>query len=158
MIGGLQYYTGQAFDIPAITKMAHEAGCFVGFDLAHAVGNLDLHLHEWNCDFAVWCTYKYLNCGPGSIGGCFIHERNCSIEVDKKGRQRLCGWWGHRLEDRFRMEPHFIPCNGAYGFRLSNPPVLLISCLRASLDLFDEAGMDRLRRKSKLQTAYLQVE
>ena len=157
MLSGVQYYSGQAFDIEKITSIAHAAGCNVGFDLAHAVGNVCLQLHDWRVDFAVWCTYKYLNCGPGSIGGCFIHETHTNVEIDPKGRPRLCGWWGHRLEDRFKMEPQFIPCSGVYGYRLSNPPVLLVACLRASLDLFDEAGMDRLREKSKLLTAYLQA-
>ena len=157
MLCGVQYYTGQVFDIHKITSIAHDAGCYVGFDLAHAVGNICLNLHDWGVDFAVWCSYKYLNCGPGSIGGCFVHEKHTNIETDPKGRPRLCGWWGHRLEDRFKMEPQFIPCNGVYGYRLSNPPVLLVACLRASLDLFDAAGMKKLREKSKLLTAYLQV-
>lgn len=136
LFSGVQYYTGQLFDMPTITKLGHDHGCVVGFDLAHAVGNVPLQLHEWGCDFACWCTYKYLNCGPGSIGGCFVHEA-----MTKPGEfgppNRLSGWWGHRLEDRFMMAPEFIPCEGAYGFRLSNPSVLLVTCVRTSLDLFD---------------------
>lgn len=111
-------------------------GCRVGFDLAHAVGNIPLSLHESNCDFACWCTYKYLNCGPGSIGGCFVHEKNfLGSNPDIKS---FAGWWGHRISDRFDMMPAFCPSDDAYGYRLSNPPVLLIACVRASLDLFDK--------------------
>ena len=126
--------------MPAITEAGHRHGCMVGFDLAHAVGNVPLKLHDWGCDFACWCSYKYLNCGPGSIGGCFVHENLTGVtseEGQAAYRNRLSGWWGHRLEDRFMMAPQFIPEPGAYGFRLSNPSVLLITCMRTSLDLFD---------------------
>jgi kynureninase len=160
LLSGVQYYTGQLFDMGRITTAAKAKGCKVGFDLAHAVGNVPLQLHDWGCDFACWCTYKYMNCGPGSIGGCFIHECHSKkepaqnalssqnlIEGEKPHFQqevvdppRFAGWWGHRLKDRFLMEPQFIPCEGAYGFRLSNPPVLLIAGARASLDLFDKVS------------------
>jgi kynureninase len=160
MFCGLHYYTGQFFDMAKIAEVGHEQGCLVGFDLAHAVGNVPLQLHDWDADFACWCSYKYLNCGPGSIGGCFVHERHTTVEKDEAGnlvfRNRLSGWWGHRLEDRFLMAPDFIPNPGAYGFRLSNPSTLLIACVRTSLDLFDAAGMNRLRAKSVLLTGYLE--
>ena len=133
----------------------------VGFDLAHAIGNIPLYLHDWECDFACWCSYKYLNSGPGAIAGCFIHDKYSGINILQSGNNtnstvtdnnimtedthmipRLAGWWGHRLEDRFLMASEFKPCHGAYGFRLSNPSVLLIACLRASLDLFDEVNLN----------------
>ncbi len=139
----MQYYSGQLFDIPLITEIGHQHGCIVGFDLAHAVGNVPMYLHKWNVDFACWCSYKYLNCGPGSIGGCFVHDNHTKVEsVEGKPQHmnRLSGWWGHRLQDRFLMAPDFIPCEGAYGFRLSNPSVLLITCVRTSLDLFDQVN------------------
>lgn len=168
LFSGVQYYTGQLFDIEKITKIAHSFGCVVGFDLAHAVGNVPLLLHDWGVDFACWCSYKYLNAGPGAIAGCFVHERHMTAREDiisdletkgDDGRaigKGLAGWWGHRLEDRFQMGTEFHPCEGAYRYRLSNPPVLMVACLRASLDLFDEAGMDRLRAKSIQLTAYLE--
>jgi kynureninase len=142
LIGGVQYHSGQFFDLGRIATSAKRAGCIVGFDLAHAVGNVQLQLHDWQCDFAVWCSYKYLNCGPGSIGGCFVHQKHSpsGAEDEDSGRIRLAGWWGHRIEDRFQMKTDFIPCAGAYGFRLSNPPVLLVACVRASLDLFDKVS------------------
>jgi kynureninase len=151
MFSGVQYYTGQLFDMQRITAAAQAQGCKVGWDLAHAVGNVPLRLHDWGCDFACWCTYKYMNCGPGSIGGCFVHERHGNSgarpEVQNQARDgtivapeplRMAGWWGHRRDDRFAMEPQFIPAEGVNGFRLSNPPVLLMSCVRASLDLYDK--------------------
>eukprot|EP01038_Epipyxis_sp_PR26KG_P005695 gene5695-7861_t len=169
LLSGVQYYTGQLFDMEKICKIGKEMGCMVGFDLAHAVGNVPLYLHDWGCDFACWCTYKYLNCGPGSIGGCFVHEKhdnnlsmqNLSVEenrfIEPVNPIRFAGWWGHRKEDRFKMEPNFIPCEGAKGFRLSNPPVLLITSVRASLDIFEQAGgMEKLREKSIQLTGYLE--
>lgn len=153
LFSGIQYYTGQLFDIAAITAAAREKGCKVGFDLAHAVGNAPLELHDWGCDFACWCTYKYLNAGPGNIGGAFVHERY----KDDQSLGRLTGWWGHRQEDRFQMEHHFIPSPGAQGFMMSNPPVLCIAALRASTDVFREATMERLRAKSLRLTAYLEA-
>ncbi|MEO8431117.1 MAG: kynureninase [Acidobacteriota bacterium] len=153
LLPGVQYYTGQAFEIEAITRLAHARGCVVGLDLAHAAGNLVLRLHEWNVDFAVWCTYKYLNSGPGSVGGCFVHGRH-GIRHDLP---RLAGWWGHDKASRFRMEPGFRPIPGAEGWQLSNPPILSLAAIRASLDVFMEAGgMEPLREKSVRLTAYLE--
>lgn len=142
MLSGVQYSTGQFFDIQTITAETHKVGAFSGWDLAHAVGNVVLQLHDWNCDFACWCTYKYLNSGPGSIGGCFVHENQGKVVEQEDGtiafRNRFSGWWGHRLADRFLMNPEFIPVPGAYGFRLSNPPVVCVACVRASLDVFEK--------------------
>ncbi|HEX7251266.1 MAG TPA: kynureninase [Thermoanaerobaculia bacterium] len=153
LLPGVQYYTGQAFEIEAITRLAHEKGCVVGFDLAHAAGNLVLRVHEWNVDFAVWCTYKYLNSGPGSVGGCFVHERHGM----QKDLPRLAGWWGHDKNARFRMEPGFRPIPGAEGWQLSNPPILSLAAIRASLDVFMEAGgMEPLREKSLRLTGYFE--
>ena len=155
LLPGVQYYTGHAFDIATITRLGHAQGCAVGFDLAHAAGNLVLRLHDWNVDFAVWCTYKYLNSGPGSVGGCFVHERHGYGSA--QGLPRLAGWWGHDKTSRFRMEPGFRAIPGAEGWQLSNPPILSLAAIRASLDVFMEAGgMEPLREKSLRLTGYLE--
>jgi kynureninase len=152
MLGGVNYYTGQAFEMGRITKAAHAQGCVVGFDLAHAAGNLVLKLHDWDVDFAVWCSYKYLNAGPGSIAGCFVHERH-SNNFDLP---RFAGWWGHDKRTRFTMGPKFVCIEGAEGWQLSNPPILPLAALRASMEIFDEVGMETLRAKSIELTAYLE--
>lgn len=152
LFSGVNYYNGQAFDIPRITKAGHAKGCVVGFDLAHAAGNLRLNLHDWDVDFAAWCTYKYLNSGPGGIAGCFVHQRFAR----DASLPRFAGWWGHDKQSRFRMGPDFHPIAGAEGWQLSNPSILSLAALRASMDIFDEAGMDRLRAKSEQLTGYLQ--
>ena len=150
LIGGVNYYTGQLYDIKTITKLGHAHGCVVGFDLAHAAGNIDLHLHEDGPDFAAWCSYKYLNSGPGSLSGCFVHERHHQSDLP-----RFAGWWGHDKATRFLMGDEFKPIQTAEGWQLSNPPVLSMAAIRASLDLFAEAEIDRLRSKSVKLTAYL---
>jgi kynureninase len=152
MIGGVNYATGQAFDLQEITRIGQAHGCVVGFDLAHAAGNLNLKLHEWAPDFAVWCSYKYLNGGPGCIAGCFVHERHAR----SSGLPRFAGWWGHEEASRFRMGPDFHPIPGAEGWQLSNPPIVSLAALRASMDIFHGAGMGRLRAKSISLTAYLE--
>ncbi len=151
MMEAINYYSGQAFDIAHITKMAHQQGCVVGFDLAHAMGNRELTLHEDQVDFAVWCSYKYLNGGPGTIGGCFVHQKH-----HKDDLPRLAGWWGHELQTRFMNNLEFKPIEGAEGWQLSNPSILSLACLRASLDIFQQAGMKRLREKSIRLTGYLE--
>jgi len=153
MFGGVQYYTGQLFQMERITQAAKTKGCAVGFDLAHAVGNVPLKLHDWGCDFACWCTYKYMNSGPGNIAGAFVHERHSFSELPG----RLEGWWGHRMSDRFEMEHQFVATPGAQAFMMSNPPVLCVAALRASTELFARAKMSRLRAKSVRLTAYLEV-
>jgi kynureninase len=152
MLGAVNYYTGQFFDLEKITKAAHDAGAFCGFDLAHCIGNIPLKLHDWNVDFATWCSYKYLNSGPGGISGIFVHEKH-SLRAETP---RLTGWWGYKEDTRFRMQKGFIPEPGAEGWQMSNVPILASAALRASLDLFDEAGINNLREKSLKLTAYLQ--
>ncbi len=144
LIGGVNYYTGQAFEMDKITATAQAQGCAVGFDLAHAAGNVELKLHDWNVDFAAWCSYKYLNSGPGGLSGVFVHERH----GNREDLPRFSGWWGHDQQTRFLMGPDFKPMSGAEGWQLSNPPILPMASLRASLEIFDEAGMKNLRKKS----------
>ncbi|HRA03419.1 MAG TPA: kynureninase [Thermomonas sp.] len=148
---GVQYRTGQAFDLGEITRLGHAAGAVVGFDLAHAVGNLPLQLHDSGADFAVWCHYKYLNSGPGAVAGCFVHERHA-----RTARPRFAGWWGNDAAVRFRMGPEFEPTPGADGWQLSNPPILGLAPLRAALEQFDRATMAALRAKSERLTGYLE--
>jgi len=152
LIGNTNYYTGQFYDMKSITAAGHAKGCKVGFDCAHAAGNVPLDLHDANVDFAVWCTYKYLNSGPGSIGGCFVHERH----LEDKNIPKLTGWWGHHRESRFGMREDFEPAPGALSWQVSCPPVLAMSSMRASLDIFVEAGIDSLRAKSIKLTGYLE--
>ena len=152
LIGCPNYYTGQVVDMKKITALGHAKGCMVGFDLAHGAGNLDLKLHDSNVDFAAWCTYKYLNSGPGSVGGCFIHERHAKAF----DLPRFAGWWGHNKETRFGMRDAFDPLPGAEGWQLSNPPILSLAAIRASLDIFDEVGMNALVKKSKNLTGFLE--
>lgn len=148
---GIQYRTGQAFELGEIARLARAQGAMVGFDLAHAVGNIALTLHDDGADFAVWCHYKYLNAGPGAVGGCFVHARHANSDLP-----RMAGWWGHEQQSRFRMQPQFVPSPGAEGWQLSNPPVLAMAPLRASLELFDQAGMPALRAKSEQLTGHLE--
>lgn len=151
MIGGVNYYTGQLFDMKSIAEWAHEAGAYVGFDLAHAAGNVRLHLHDWGVDFAAWCSYKYLNSGPGNVSGIFVHEKH----ANKPELPRFAGWWGYDKESRFEMKPGFIPMPGAEGWQLSNAPVFGMAAHIASLEIFSEVGMANLRAKSEKLTAYL---
>ena len=148
---GVQYASGQAFDLRRLVAAAHAAGARIGFDLAHSAGNLPLRLHDSGCDFAAWCTYKYLNGGPGAVAACFVHERH----ADSRELPRFEGWWGNERRGRFRMEPNFHPAAGAEAWQLSNPPILAMAPLRASVALFQEAGMARLREKSRRLTGWL---
>ena len=152
MLPGVQYYTGQVLPMAEITAAAHDVGARVGFDLAHAVGNVELALHDWNVDFAAWCSYKYLNGGPGGVGGAFVHERH----VADRSLPKLLGWWGQRPDIRFEMGTVFDPVGTAESWQVSNPPILTMAALRASLDVFDRAGgMEPLRAKSQRQIEYL---
>ncbi len=150
ILGGVNYYTGQVFDFETITKLGQDKGIVVGFDLAHAAGNVKLDLHNWEVDFAVWCSYKYLNSGPGSVAAAFVHEKHHHSNLP-----RFAGWWGHNKEDRFEMPDEFSPIKSAEGWQLSNPSILSLAAIRASLSVFDEVGMDKLVRKSKQLTDYL---
>jgi len=150
MLGGVNYYTGQVFDFENITKLGHAKGINVGFDLAHAAGNIKLELHKWGVDFAVWCSYKYLNSGPGSVAAAFVHEKHHATNLN-----RFAGWWGHNKEDRFKMPDSFNPIQSAEGWQLSNPSILSLAAIRASLSIFDEVGMDKLVAKSKVLTNFL---
>lgn len=152
MIGGVNYYTGQFFDLKRITKLGHSYGCTVGFDCAHGAGNVQLNLHDSGADFAVWCTYKYLNSGPGSLSGAFVHERH----ANRKDLNRFTGWWSHNKETRFKMRDEFDQLPGAEGWQLSNPPILSMAAIRASLDVFKDAGFDNLCQKSKQLTGYFE--
>jgi len=157
MLSGVQFYTGQFFEIEKITKYGHAVGAVVGWDLAHATGNLPLRLHDWNVDFACWCSYKYLNSGPGAIAGIFVHEKHATPPTTEGGwAPRFAGWFGHELATRFRTGLPFKPMNGALGFRSSNPSVLCVTSLRCSLDIFSRAGISNLRSKSLLLTGYLE--
>ncbi len=151
MIGGVNYYSGQYFDLQKITAAGHAVGAVVGFDLAHAAGNVNLALHDWNVDFAAWCGYKYLNSSPGGVSGLFVHERH----AHNKTLPRFAGWWGHNKEVRFQMEPGFDPIPGAEGWQLSNAPVLGMAAHLASLEIFEEAGMERIAQKRDQLTAFL---
>ena len=149
---GIQYRTGQSFELKKIARMAHAQGAVAGFDLAHAVGNVPVELHDSQADFAVWCHYKYMNSGPGAVAGCFVHERHA-----RTARPRFAGWWGHEKETRFQMAPQFVPTPGADGWQLSNPPILALAPLLASLEVFDKAGgMTAIRAKSEKLTAFLE--
>ncbi|WP_299227151.1 kynureninase [uncultured Psychroserpens sp.] len=152
MIGGVNYYTGQFFNLKQITQLGHKKGCVVGFDCAHGAGNVQLNLHDSGADFAVWCTYKYLNSGPGSLSGAFVHERH----ANRKDLNRFTGWWSHNKQTRFRMRDDFDQLQGAEGWQLSNPPILSMAAIRASLDVFEKAGFERLCQKSKQLTGYFE--
>jgi len=173
LLPGIHFYSGQLFDIPTITTFAHSKGIIVGWDLAHAAGNVPLQLHDWDVDFAAWCSYKYLNAGAGAIAALFVHSRHSEIRPPlKEGteeweaaddmderlgyKRRLSGWWGSEKESRFRMENRFVPIAGASGWQMSNPSMLDCTSVIASLSLFNEVGMERLREKSLRVTAYLE--
>ena len=152
LIGGVNYYTGQVFDMKTITEAGHNVGAYVGWDLAHAAGNIELQLHDWQVDFAAWCSYKYMNSGPGNASGCFIHEKHHT----NSELPRFAGWWGHNKERRFKMEPRFDPIQGADGWQISNLPVLSLAPYLASVELFAEIGMTSLIAKRNTITAYLE--
>lgn len=152
LIGGVNYYTGQVFDMKTITAAGHDVGAIVGWDLAHAAGNIKLELHDWDVDFAAWCSYKYMNSGPGNASGCFVHEKH----HNNPDLPRFAGWWGHNKERRFKMEPTFDPVHGADGWQISNLPVLSLAPYLASVEMFDEIGMDALIEKRDKITAYLE--
>ncbi len=152
MIGGVNYYTGQFFDLKRITKLGHKHGCMVGFDCAHGAGNVELNLHDSGADFAVWCTYKYLNSGPGSLAACFVHERHAY----NKNLNRFTGWWSHNKQTRFNMRHEFDVLPGAEGWQLSNPPILSMAAIKSSLDVFNEVGIKKLNKKSRKLTGYFE--
>lgn len=152
LLGGINYYTGQFYDLAAIMKATHKAGAIAGFDLAHVTGNIPLQLHDWDVDFAAWCSYKYLNGGPGAVGGAFIHERWASDQ----SIPRMGGWWGNDEKTRFKMEKGFIPKTNANGWNISTAQVFNMVCLKAALEMFDEAGIEKIREKSIQLTAYLE--
>jgi kynureninase len=152
LIGGVNYYTGQVFDMKTITEAGHKAGAFVGWDLAHAAGNIKLQLHDWNVDFAAWCSYKYMNSGPGNASGCFVHK----VHHDDPDMPRFAGWWGHNKERRFKMEPEFDPVQGANGWQISNLPILTLAPYLASVEMFAEIGMDALVAKRDKISSYLE--
>lgn len=152
MIGGVNYFTGQVFDMKAITEAGHKVGAIVGFDLAHGAGNLKLALHDWNVDFAAWCSYKYLNSGPGSVAGAFVHQKH----LKNTELPMFAGWWGHDKKTRFLMDKTFVPMQTAERWQMSNAPIFAMAACRAALDIFDEVGMDALVERSKRLTAYLE--
>lgn len=152
MIGGVNYFTGQVFDMKAITEAGHKAGAIVGFDLAHGAGNLKLALHDWGVDFAAWCSYKYLNSGPGSVAGAFVHQKH----LKNTDLPMFAGWWGHDKKTRFLMDKTFVPMQTVERWQMSNASILALAACRASLDIFDEVGMDALVERSKRLTAYLE--
>jgi kynureninase len=152
LFGGVNYYTGQLFNLKRLSEAAHRVGAYAGFDLAHAVGNVPLQLHDWNVDFACWCSYKYLNSGPGGVGGIFVHSHHS----DNPRTFRLAGWWGNEEDTRFQMKKGCYPQRGAAGWQMSNAPVFNMVAHRASLDIFDKGGMAALREKSLRLTAYLE--
>ena len=152
LIGGVNYYTGQVFDMKAVTEAGHKYGAYVGWDLAHAAGNIKLKLNDWNVDFAAWCSYKYMNSGPGNASGCFVHE----MHHNDTDLPRFAGWWGHNKERRFKMEPQFDPVRGADGWQVSNLPILSLAPYLASVEMFAEVGMDKLIAKRDVLTSYLE--